>query len=252
MKKIAHLVLTGLLAISVLGLPVGAYAQESISDPLEPMNRKIFWFNEKMDKYLLAPVAHGYDTVVPRCAQRKVSNFFQNLGYPKYLLSDLVQFKFSEALSHTGRFLINTTIGIGGLFDVASEMGLEHEDEDFGIALAYRGVPDGAYIVLPFFGPSNVRDAFGRIVDTLVHPFMILTYSDVPAGIADKITYGGRALDSVQTRVDLDEAIKAGKESSVDYYLFLQGAYTQYRRGVLYDGNPPDEYDTEDSNEMEK
>jgi phospholipid-binding lipoprotein MlaA len=163
------------------------------------------------------------------------------LGYPKYVLSDLVQLKFGQALTHTGRFLINSTLGLVGLMDVAKDMGLERQQEDFGIALAYQGVPSGPYIVLPFLGPSNLRDTVGLVFDTIVHPFMFLNYSSVRAGISDKITIGGQTIDILQTRVNLDEAIKAGKESSVDYYLFVQGAYTQYRRGVLYDGNPPEE-----------
>lgn len=221
--------------------PTLARAQEEISDPFEGMNRGIFWFNERVDRYLLAPVAEGYDYVVPDPIQKGVGNFFENLSYPKYLVSDVVQFKFSEALSHTGRFLINTTLGVGGIFDIAKDLGLEREEEDFGIALAYHGIPAGPYLVLPLLGPSNVRDAVGRVVDTLVHPFMILSYTDVRAGITDPIAYSGRGLDIVQTRVDLDEAIKAGRESSFDYYLFLQGAYTQYRRGILFDGNIPEE-----------
>ncbi len=230
-----------LLCALCIALPSLSRAQEEITDPFEGMNRGIFWFNERVDRYFLAPIAEGYDYVVPDPIQKGVGNFFENLSYPKYLVSDLVQLKFSEAASHTGRFLINTTLGVGGIFDIAKDLGLEREEEDFGIALAYHGVPSGPYLVLPLLGPSNVRDAVGKVVDTLVHPFMILSYTDVRAGITDPIAYGGRGLDIVQTRVDFDEAIKAGRESSFDYYLFLQGAYTQYRRGVLYDGNLPED-----------
>lgn len=233
---------TILLTISVIAaLPLLALAQDEVSDPLESVNRGIFKFNNKVDDYVLAPASRGYDYVMPKRAQTGVSNFFENLGYPKYLLSDLVQLKFGQALTHTGRFLINSTLGLVGLMDVAKDMGLERQQEDFGIALAYQGVPSGPYLVLPFLGPSNLRDTVGLVFDTIVHPFMFLTYSSVRAGISDKITIGGQTIDILQTRVNLDEAIKAGKESSVDYYLFVQGAYTQYRRGVLYDGNPPEE-----------
>lgn len=241
-RKMKKSLQTVLLAISVISaLPQMALAQDEVSDPLESLNRAIFSFNNTVDDYLLAPASRGYDTLMPERAQKGVNNFFDNLGYPKYLLSDLVQLKFGQALTHTGRFLINSTVGIAGLLDVANDMGLEREEEDFGIALAYHGIPSGAYLVLPFMGPSNLRDTVGRVVDTLVHPLALLNYSDVRAGIADRVTISAQTIDTLQTRVNLDEAIKAGKESAVDYYLFVQGAYTQFRRGVLYDGNPPEE-----------
>lgn len=213
---------------------------EEISDPLESFNRGIFWFNDKLDVYVLEPVARRYKDYVPDPVQNGIGNFFENLRYPRYLLSDLVQFKFSQALDHTGRFLINSTVGVLGFVDVAKEFGLPVHEEDFGLALAYHGVGPGPYLVLPILGPSNLRDGFGKIVDSFVDPFAIVAYT-TDADISIPIILGAKTIEVIDTRAGLSEAIETAKESSVDYYLFMQGAYYQYRRGVLYDGNPPDE-----------
>ncbi len=107
---------------------------------------------------------------MPEFVNDGITNFYENVSYPKFLVSDLIQFKFSQALHHTGRFLVNTTLGLGGLFDVAGEMGLEEHQEDFGTALAHHGVGPGAYLVIPFLGPSNLRDGFGKLVDSFLDP----------------------------------------------------------------------------------
>ena len=229
-----------LLYFVMLAVPLCAVAEE-IYDPLESVNRKIFWFNDKFDGYLLEPVARVYDKITPQLVQNGVDNVFENLSYPRYLLSDLVQFKFGQALSHTGRFVINTTVGIAGIIDVAENVGLEKHKEDFGITLAYHGVPPGPYLVLPFLGPSNLRDFVGRGVDYLVTPQYLLTYADMHWQEEWAIAGGITALDFVRTRVDLFEAVDAGKEAALDLYLFTQSAYYQYRKGVLYDGEVPEE-----------
>jgi phospholipid-binding lipoprotein MlaA len=215
---------------------------EEIYDPIEPVNRGIFWFNDKVDVYVLEPVAEAYEEVVPEDIQTGIGNFFTNLRYPQYLLSDLVQLKFEQSLVHTGRFVINSTVGLLGFIDVAKHIGLENDKEDFGLALAYHGVPPGPYIVLPFLGPSNLRDTVGTIVDGAVHPFAILGYT-VDEDWVDPVVYGGRAIEVIHQRAGLLDAVEAAKSSSLDYYLFLQAAYYQHRRGLLYDGNPPEEDD---------
>ncbi len=217
----------------VILLPISANAEEEIYDPLEPLNRKIFWLNDKLDIYLFEPVASGYDYIMPDVAQRSVGNFFDNIRYPIFLVSDLVQFKFKQAGVHSGRFVINTTLGVLGLFDVAKHFGLEPEEEDFGIALGYHGTPSGPYLVLPLLGPSNFRDTFGLIVDSFLNP---VYYID-PA----EVTYGMRALEFVNIRADLLEAIKTGKDSSLDFYLFAQAVYYQRRSALIYDGEAPRE-----------
>lgn len=214
---------------------------EEIYDPFEGFNRAVFWFNDRVDRYVLEPVARGYDDVLPRRVKVGISSFFENLQYPQYLVSDLVQLKFTQALQHTGRFLINTTIGIGGLIDVAEDIGLPEHDEDFGVALAYYDIPPGPYLILPFLGPSNVRDTFGRAVDTVLDPLFFINYADVDKDVSVPVTTGLGLLRVVDSRVGLLEAVDALRESSIDMYLATQAAYYQHRRGLLYDGVPPDD-----------
>lgn len=214
-------------------------------DPIEPVNRAIFDFNDTVDIYVLEPVGRAYRDNVPDAVQTGVGNFFENLRYPSYLVSDIFQGKFEQALDHTGRFLINTTLGIGGLIDFAAEWGLPVHDEDFGITLAYHGVPAGPYLVLPILGPSSVRDGVGRIVDGFLDPIGWVGYSSLSAGTKAAIIAGSLGVKLVHTRAGLLQAVETAKESSVDYYLFVQGAYYQHRHGVLTDGKEEDELDGE-------
>lgn len=209
---------------------------QEIWDPLEGWNRGVFAVNDTLDVYLLEPIARGYDYVVPEVVQTGIGNFFENLGYPSYLVSDVVQLKFGQAAHHTGRFLVNTTAGLLGFIDVAKDLGLEAHKEDFGIALAYHGVPAGPYIVLPLFGPSNLRDGIGRLVDLFLDPVFYLAYTDVDDTTVTAITFGLAGVRIVDQRAGLLEAVESGKESSLDYYTFVQSSYYQYRRGVLNDG----------------
>lgn len=220
--------------------PIAATAQDNIYDPLEPINREIFWFNDKFDVHLLEPVARAYHDNLPDRFERGVNNVFDNLATPKYLLSDLIQFKFTQVATHTARFVINTILGIGGIIDVASSMGLEPHHEDFGIALAYHDIPPGPYLVLPFIGPSNLRDGVGKVVDFFLTPQYWIGYTDMKWEEEWALTSSITALDFVRQRADLLEAVEAGKEASLDNYLFVQSAYYQYRKGVLYDGETPE------------
>jgi len=206
-----------------------------ISDPFEGWNRRVFWLNDKLDRYLLEPVSDGYDYVMPDEAQRGITNFFDNLLYPTYLVSDLVQLKFSQALEHTGRFLVNSTVGIFGLIDVAQHVGLERHKEDFGLALGYHGVPAGPYLVFPFFGPSTVRDGFGFMVDTALNPVGWAVMEAASSNDAILITTGVAGVDIIQRRTNLDEAIEAARDASLDYYLFVQSAYYQRRAALIED-----------------
>ena len=224
-----------------------AYAEEPW-DPIEPVNRGIFWFNDKFDYYIMEPVAQGYDDVMPGPVKESVTHFFKNLRYPQYLLSDLVQLKFGQAGTHTGRFLINSTLGLAGLFDVATEFGIEEQKEDFGIALAYHGVPSGPYLVIPFIGPSNLRDAVGLGVDTAVHPISMISYTNLSSNQKSAISLSLTGMRVVDLRYGLLDAVDAAKESSLDYYLFVQAAYYQHREGEIYDGKPPEDLEEEQYN----
>lgn len=205
-----------------------AQAQE-MSDPLEPVNRAIFSFNDTVDEYILTPVARGYKAVFPSVVRRGVTNFFDNLRTPIYVVSDLVQFKGRLALRHTGRFVLNTAGGFLGFVDIASGCpGLGPQDEDFGQALGYHGIPPGPYLVLPLLGPSDARDLFGRIVDSFLTP----TYY-----VDDTWTVGGaKALEVVNDRERLLEAVDVAKESSMDYYVFIRSSFSQRRASLIEDG----------------
>ena len=230
-KRLAAAVLALLLSLPNV---LAAQAQEEIRDPLETMNRGIFWFNDKFDVYLGEPVARAYDAALPRPVKKGVSNFFSNIAYPKYLVGDLISLKFGQALRHTGRFLVNTTAGIGGFIDVAKEMGLEHEPQDIGLALAADGVPPGPYIVLPFLGPSTLRDAFGTGSAVFLQPwFWVSESGDMGYYTRRVLSFSLVGLEYTDTRARLLEAVKAAKDSSLDYYLFMQSAYYQYRDGLL-------------------
>lgn len=228
------------------------YANDEISDPLEGYNRAMFWFNDKVDVYLLEPVARAYGYVAPNAVKKGIGNFFSNLRYPQYLVSDLVQFKFDQAGEHTLRFVLNSTVGILGFVDFAKQVGLPADDEDFGLALAYHGVPAGPYFVLPLLGPSTIRDAFGKGVDICLYPLTYIgSISSLSNSDASAISLGARALEVIDTREGLLEAIETAKDSSVDYYLFTQSAYYQIRRSMLHDGATPDEVEEFDDMESE-
>jgi phospholipid-binding lipoprotein MlaA len=219
-----------LMASSAVALPEEPY------DPIEPVNRGIFWFNDQLDVYVLEPISRGYRDYVPKPVRTGVNNFFLNLRYPSYLVSDIIQGKFEQVLDHTGRFLINSTVGIGGLIDFAKDWGLPDHEEDFGLALAYHGVPAGPYLVVPLIGPSNVRDGVGRIVDAFLDPIGWVAYTNVSGGTKLAVAATALGMRTVNTRAGLLQAIEAAKEGSVDYYLFVQGAYYQNRYGLLTDG----------------
>jgi phospholipid-binding lipoprotein MlaA len=237
-----------LTALDSLAQPVDVDENSGeISDPFEGVNRAIFWFNDKFDIYLAEPVAEVYDFVFPELVKDSVSNFFRNIETPVYLVSDIIQGKFDQVHLHTSRFLINSTAGIGGLFDFATGLGLEHHYEDFGTALAYHGVGDGPYIVIPFLGPSNLRDGLSRIVDRSLTPttYIISSFSWHP-DTEDAVLISTTGLEIISKRASLLEAVDSAKSASVDYYLFVRAAYKQSRDADIYDGVPPDDMDFED------
>ena len=230
--------------IFLLGMLTPVQAQE-VNDPFESVNRGVFWFNEQVDDYFLAPVARAYKFVLPKFARSGISNFFDNLRYPSLLVSDVVQGKFDQAGLHTVRFLFNSTVGIAGLIDVAEYNGLEDHHEDFGTALGYYGISEGPYLVLPLLGPSNIRDGVGRIVDTFLNPlYWVFAAADEDA-VRYGVAGGVRLLEAVDDRSEILEAVDTGKEATLDYYSFVQSSYHQIRQNQIYDGEPPDEFEDE-------
>ena len=166
LRAMRALALTLLLPLFLLG----GCATTNPSDPLEPMNRAIYSFNDGVDTAIFKPLAQGYRAVLPSFVRNGISNFFSNINDVLIALNNLLQGKISNAVSDVGRVLVNTTVGVGGLFDVATNFGLEKHNEDFGQTLGYWGIADGPYLVLPLLGPSNFRDALGRIVDVKTDP----------------------------------------------------------------------------------
>ena len=204
-------------------------------DPLERYNRAVFGFNEAVDKAVLRPVAQAYDTVAPRPVRSGVGNFFGNLSDIWTGINNILQGKPADGLSDGARVLLNSTLGIFGLFDVASAMGLPKHDEDFGQTLGKWGVGEGAYFVVPFFGPRTVRDAAVLPVDM---------YGDNVWGIDHVPTRNSlSALRLVHKRANLLGIERTLEEGTLDKYAFTRDFYLQQRRYKVFDGNPPDQYE---------
>jgi len=228
--------MAGLLLLCLILLTACASTPESEErdprDPWEGFNRQVYAFNDAIDRTAVRPVAVAYRDYVPRPARRGASNFISNLSHPGVIANSALQGKFGEAASGTGRFLINTTIGIGGLFDPASRVGLRAANEDFGQTLGVWGLGPGPYMVLPGLGPSTVRDTSGLAVDTYLDP----TYSTIP--LPER--YGLYLLRAIDTRASLLDADRF-LEEEFDPYVSMREAYLQRRRHLIYDGDPPPE-----------
>jgi phospholipid-binding lipoprotein MlaA len=221
-----------LLAVALVLVFVGGCATGTHpGDPFEPINRGIYKFNEGVDKAILKPTAQVYRAVVPQFVRSSVSNFFSNINDVVVALNNLLQGKFTAAYSDLGRIAINSTIGMLGLFDVASEAGIEKHDEDFGQTLGRWGVGNGPFIMIPIFGPSNGRDLVGRAVDFKADP---VTYVD-PSRSRNQL-WAGRA---VNRRAELLDASTVLQTAALDPYEFVRDAYLQRRRSLIYDGAPP-------------
>jgi phospholipid-binding lipoprotein MlaA len=221
-----------LAIVAAAGMLGGCATSGNPKDPLEGVNRAVFAFNEGLDKAVIKPVAQGYEAAVPLPARTWVSNFFANVSDLFVAVNNLLQGKPGEAGSDIGRLAVNSTIGILGFFDVASELGLEKHEEDFGQTLGRWGVGDGPYVVLPFFGPRTLRDTAGLVVDGYADP-VYYAIEDVPTR---NILYATRI---ISTRAQLLPADKVIEEAALDKYTYIRDAYLQRRRNLIHDGNPP-------------
>jgi phospholipid-binding lipoprotein MlaA len=207
-------------------------------DPWEAVNRNVFEFNEGFDAAILKPAAELW-AKLPYGLRECFSNAFFNLRGPSLVVNNTLQGKPADAASDLGRFILNSTVGLVGCFDVASELGLERREEDFGQTLGVWGFGPGPYLVVPVLGPSNVRDAIGILG---VEPFLDLNfYIDEPA-----IEYSILTLRIVNQRAELLGADRLINEAALDRYTFVRDAYLQRRRYLIYDGNPPREPDPDD------
>ena len=212
------------------------------ADPLEPINRGIYKFNDSVDKAVIKPVALGYKAVMPTAGRIMVSNFFSNLDDVVVTANDLLQFKLVQGFSDGMRFIVNTTIGVFGLIDVASTGGLKKHNEDFGQTLGKWGVGNGPYVVLPILGPSTLRDSIGLYADGYTSPMYRM--ENMRARNQVYLTRG------INRRTELLDQEKVLNEAMIDPYTFMRDAYLLHRLSQVYDGNPPrPRYDDEESDD---
>lgn len=225
--KFAVVILAGVMTLS----GCASFRTAAPGDPIEPINRGIYSFNSTFDHYLLKPIAKGYDAVVPSLVKTGVSNVFQNMSDAQSLVSDALQLKGTKFGDDLGRVMLNTTFGIGGMFDLATQLGIERGNEDIGQTLGYWGIGAGPYLVIPFLGPSSLRDAVGRFGDSKVNPLSYV--SSVP--VRNSLT----GLGVVDARVGLFPAEDLLNQASLDKYTFLRSAYLQRRQSLVLDGKRP-------------
>jgi len=211
-------------------------------DPFESFNRKVYTFNDTIDRAAVKPIAQAYVKAVPNPIRAGVSNILSNLNDISVALNNILQGKLKNAFSDLGRFTINTTVGLFGIFDVASTTGLDKNDEDFGQTLGYWGIGDGPYIVLPFFGPSNLRDSVSRVVDIKTSATNLM--------LEPKDRNILFSFNIIHRRSQLLNASNILSIAAIDEYAFVRDAYFQKRLNQIYDGNPPRIKDDETTIEL--
>lgn len=228
--RLSHSLAQLFMCASVLLVPFAAQAA-SEDDPWESINRPIFKFNDVLDTYALKPLAQGYQYVTPQFVEDGIHNFFRNIGDVRNLANDVLQAKPAAAGVDTARLIFNTTFGLLGFIDVGTKMGLQRNDEDFGQTLGYWGVGSGPYVMLPFFGPSTLRDAPAKLADSYVSPYRYV--NDVP------VRNSFFALDVTDTRANL---LSSEKLITGDKYTFIRNAYLQNREFKVKDGQVEDDF----------
>ena len=219
------------IALCTSLLSNSASAQDSSYDPWIEMNQHVFAVNDYFDQLLVRPIALTYTSITPRVLQIGVGNFFDNLQDVNIAINDFLQIKIQEGISDSSRVLINSTMGVGGLMDVATNLGLDRNEEDFGQTLGAWGVETGPYLFLPVFGASNLRDSFGLMVDAVFNPIRFLENIETRYSL-----YLMDELDFRSSLLAYDELIIG------DRYLFVREAYVQNREYVVNDGEVTDEF----------
>ncbi len=223
-----HLLLSLLTSVCLISGTVSA--SEANVDPWETMNRKIYGFNDRIDRWVLRPIAVGYDRVLPNPVKRGIRNIFRNVGTPAIALNQFLQGKGKEGVKDVSRFLLNTTVGLGGIFDVATPAGLEYHQEDFGQTFSVWGIGNGPYVVIPFRGPSSTTHAAGMVLDAFTNPIRLIS--------PHRARYATWGLYYVDLRAEL---LNADAFISGDEYLFLRDAYLQRREFLVLDGEIEDD-----------
>jgi len=236
--RLAQHAAAALVLVVMTGCATTAAPGAPVNDPFEGWNRKVFAFNDKVDTAVLKPVAETYRDTVPKLVRTGVDNVLGNINDVWSTANHFLQGKFQTGLEMGMRVLTNTLFGLGGLLDPATEMGLTRRSEDFGQTLGKWGFGNGPYLVLPFLGPSTVRDTFGLVADRQVAPS---TLPDTSTG-----RYSVAALELINTRTNLLQAGALVDQVALDRYAFIRDAYLSRRRDALYDGAPPiDSFDDE-------
>ncbi len=236
-KVVKKLSLLTLLIIGSMSISNIGYSSDN--DPLEPMNRAIFGFNEIVDDNILEPVAKGYRYVTPDPVERSVSNFFNNLGEINTIINSALQMKIDKTITSSSRLAINSTVGVLGLFDVATSLGIQREREDFGQTLGFYGISSGPYLVLPFFGPSSFRDAPGFYADVMMEKSISPVYTELHHEERQAI----HATNVIDTRANLLKATKILDTAAKDKYIFLRESYLQRRAKLVTDGKDVQDFE---------
>lgn len=207
---------------------------EANNDPLEPMNRKVFAFDMFVDKWLIKPLAQVYNEVIPEFGRDRVRDFLDNLHEPVIFANNMLQTEFTRAGWTAERFVINSTVGVGGIYDWASQWGIERQSGDFGQTLYHYGAPQGPYLVLPILGPSNPRDTVGLVADGYADPFSYLAY-DYGADVATYARWGAEGLDERARNIKNFDEIQ---RTAIDLYAEIRSLYQQHRASELRHGEP--------------
>lgn len=227
-----HSKFTTFLLSCVLALMVSGCATQANKDPLEGMNRGVYKFNDVADRAVFKPVASVYKAVAPTPVRKGFNNFFNNLGSITTVLNDLLQLKFANAFTDAGRFIINSTFGLAGFIDVAAMDNIPNHKEDFGQTLGVWGVKNSAYLVLPFIGPSTLRDTTGMVFDTATTDPITYTHNIGEIRLHNQL----RAAQFVDKRTELLDAKDIVDDASLDPYAFARDAYLQRRDNLIADG----------------
>ncbi len=217
------LFLAGCASTEVIEEDIAEVDVATEADPFEDFNRSMFGFNESLDTYLAEPISDAYLWITPQFVQTGIANFFNNLKDVNVVLNDMMQGKLMQGVGDTGRFTVNSTIGLLGLFDVATEIGLEKHEEDFAQTLAVWGVPAGPYLVLPILGPSTSRGVPGAVFDTAANP---ASYIGLPVQVVQMLN----------ARANAEGALKFIDEAALDPYVFTRESFLQYRNHLITDG----------------
>jgi phospholipid-binding lipoprotein MlaA len=225
-NKFFHIIISGIFVLGIFGCATTQSKDSSAqnaADPYENLNRKIYNFNDSVDDYVAKPVADTYKFITPDFVETGISNFFNNLKSLNIVANDLLQGKIEQSGLDTGRFLMNSTLGMAGFFDVAKNVGLGQSDEDFEQTLAVWGVPQGTYLVLPLLGPITTRGIPGAVFDTAANP---VNYVGIPA----------QALSLINTRANAEGSLKFIDEAALDPYVFTRESFLQWRTHLATDG----------------